>query len=111
MHTLTSYGFECHAVESGRDALALIADQKPAAVILDINMPGMNGFEVLSQLKSRRSTRAIPVIMVTARSQEPDVLQGFALGAADYVAKPFNPIEVAARVKRVLGTDHRPVAA
>lgn len=91
-YTLRSYEFECHVVESGNDALADSQRLRPAAVLLDVNMPGMNGFEVLSQLKSTGATRSIPVVMITARSQESDVLHGFTLGAADYVAKPFNPV-------------------
>ena len=110
-HTLTSYEFECHVVMSGGEALAQIQRRQPAVVILDVNMPGMTGFEVLSHMKSSSTTRSIPVVMVTARSQESDVLHGFALGAADYVSKPFNPIEVAMRVRRILDDDHRPVAA
>ena len=110
-HTLASYEFDCHVVGSGSEALADTQRRQPAVVILDVNMPGMNGFEVLSRLKSSSATRSIPVVIVTARSQESDVLNGFELGAADYVAKPFNPIEVAARVRRILDNDHRPVAA
>ena len=108
--TLTEWQFKCHLVESGSDALAACRRDGPAAVILDVNMPGMNGFEVLSQLKSDDATQSIPVVMATVRTEESDVLRGFALGAADYVAKPFSPVEVAARIQRILDGD-RPVAA
>ena len=101
-HTLTSYEFDCHTAESGTEALQLVQKTQPAAAILDVNMPGMSGFEVLSRLKTAKQTRSIPVLLVTARSREVDVLRGFSLGAEDYVIKPFNPIELVARLKRIL---------
>ena len=101
-HTLTSYEFDCHTAESGTEALELVQKTQPAAAILDVNMPGMSGFEVLSRLKSAKQTRSVPVFLVTARRREVDVLRGFSLGAEDYVTKPFNPIELVARLKRIL---------
>ena len=101
-HTLKSYEFDCYTAESGTEALELVQKTQPAAAILDVNMPGMSGFEVLSRLKSAKQTRSVPVLLVTARRREVDVLRVFSLGAEDYVTKPFNPIELVARLKRIL---------
>ena len=107
---MSSYEFDGHVTDSGSDALELASSLHQAAVILDVNMPGMSGFEALSRLKSAKATRPVPVIMVTARSQEVDVLRGFSLGADDYVVKPFNPIELVARLKRILRQSHLPLS-
>jgi DNA-binding response OmpR family regulator len=68
--------------------------------VLDVNMPGMDGFEVLAAI--RQAGLSLKIIMLTARQHERDVLRGFELGADDYVVKPFNPLELAARLKRFL---------
>lgn len=99
--TLENDGWRCHLAENGVEALALARRVHPAAVIVDVNMPGRDGFEVLAELRGRRETRDVPVLLLTARHQEIDVLRGFDLGAADYVVKPFNPLELAARLKRL----------
>lgn len=99
--TLENEGWRCHVAENGVEALALAGRVRPAAVIVDVNMPGRDGFEVLAELRGRRATRDVPVLLLTARHQEIDVLRGFDLGAADYVVKPFNPLELAARLKRL----------
>jgi len=72
-------------------------------LVLDVNMPGMDGFDVLMRLRADTHTRDIPVILLTARQQEEDVMRGFGYGAADYVIKPFKPTELAARVSRLVG--------
>ena len=74
----------------------------PDIVILDVNMPGIDGFEVLTQLRAENLNARIPVVLLTARHQESDVLKGFSCGASDYITKPFNPMEVTARVARYL---------
>jgi two-component system alkaline phosphatase synthesis response regulator PhoP len=71
----------------------------PHAAVLDVNMPGMDGFEILSAI--RKDGLPVRVVMLTARQHESDVLRGFNLGADDYVVKPFNPLELAARLKRL----------
>jgi DNA-binding response OmpR family regulator len=71
-------------------------------VILDMNMPGMDGFEVMTNLQADHVTARIPVVALTARRQETDVLKGFSCGASDYIMKPFNLMEVTARVARYL---------
>lgn len=92
-------GFRCvHAVD-GRTALDLHLALKPDIVLLDVTMPRADGWEVLSELRRRGDT---PVIMTTALDQDIDKLQALRIGADDYVVKPFNPVEVVARVKAVL---------
>ncbi len=96
---LRASGFEPAIVERGDAALAAIAEQDPALVLLDLNLPGMDGIDICREL---RRTSALPVIMLTARSEEIDRLLGLELGADDYICKPFSPREVIARVKAVL---------
>ncbi len=95
-------GAECRIARSGTEALALVREVLPEVLILDVNMPGMDGFEVLTNLRADNLTACIPVVLLTARQQEADVLKGFSCGASDYITKPFNPMEVTARVARYL---------
>ena len=98
--TLESHGMKCHSVSSGAEALRIIRECSAQAAVLDVNMPGMDGFELLAGI--RQSGLNVKVIMLTARQQERDILRGFELGADDYVVKPFNPLELAARLKRLI---------
>ena len=93
-------GIKCRMACDGTEALQAIRDCRPPACVLDVNMPGMDGYEVLAAVRSE----GIPVrvILLTARQQEADITRGFTLGADDYVIKPFNPSELLARVKRYL---------
>ena len=100
--TLRRTGAECRLARNGADALALVREVLPDALLLDVNMPGMDGFEVLTQLRADDLTKKIPVVLLTARQQESDVLKGFSCGASDYITKPFNPMEVTARIARYL---------
>ncbi len=100
--TLRRTGAECHLARSGTEALSMVRESLPDALILDLNMPGIDGFEVLSNLRSDVLTNNIPVVVLTARQQEADILKGFSSGASDYITKPFNPMEVTARVARYL---------
>ncbi|MBN2167814.1 MAG: response regulator [Actinobacteria bacterium] len=102
-YRLTKLGYEVTWGKNGREALDFIRQQHPALVILDVMMPIMDGFEVLRELKSDPETENIPVIMLTAKSMEEDILKGFDSGAVDYIVKPFSVSELAARVKAVLG--------
>ena len=97
---LQGLGMECHSVTSGPEALDLICRLRPDAAVLDVSMPGMDGFEVLAAI--RHAAMPVKVVMLTARRNERDVLRGFELGADDYVVKPFHPLELAARLKRFL---------
>jgi DNA-binding response OmpR family regulator len=99
-NTLENLGMQCRSALNGQEALDLIRERCPQAAVLDVNMPGMDGFEVLAGI--RHSGLRVKVIMLTARQHERDVLRGFELGADDYVVKPFNPLELAARLKRLV---------
>jgi len=92
-------GFTVETVGDGEQALARAADTLPDLVVLDLMLPGLSGLEVCRRL---RQAAPIPVIMLTARGEEADRIVGLELGADDYVAKPFSPREVTARVKAVL---------
>ena len=89
-------------VASGDAALARATADPPHLIVLDLNLPGLSGFEVCRILRSRPATRHIPIIMLTARATEVDRISGLDLGADDYVTKPFSPRELAARVRAVL---------
>jgi two-component system, cell cycle response regulator DivK len=101
--TVQNSGLECRVATNGEEALELIRSWRPDLAVLDVNMPSRNGFEVLSQLRNDPLTRDTRVILLTARQQETDVIRGFGLGADDYVIKPFSPMELIARLKRLLG--------
>lgn len=85
--------------QSGTQALKLTEKFQPDLILLDVNMPGIDGFETCNKLKSREATRNIPVIFITARTEPEDVIQGFNEGGVDYITKPFNHSEVIARVQ------------
>lgn len=101
--TLRNHGMDVRTATNGTEALQQLRLQVPDAAILDINMPGLDGFELLTQI--RRDKLAVNVILLTARQQHNDLWQGFNLGAHDYVVKPFSPMELVARVKRLLPTN------
>jgi CheY-like chemotaxis protein len=100
--TLRNYGCRCHLARDGVEAIEITRRVRPAALILDINMPGRDGYEVLSTLRSDRRTRGVPVVLLTARHQETDIIRAFDLGASEYIVKPFNPLELVARVRRLV---------
>ncbi len=95
---LANAGHDVIRVADGEAALAAAARERPDAIILDVMMPGLDGFSVLGRLKADPSLSAIPVIMLPARGQERDVLSGLQGGAADYIVKPFSLKELLARV-------------
>lgn len=96
---LEAYGFTVRSLLSGMKIMEAIAEDKPDIIILDIMMPGKDGLEILKEIRSRH---AVPVIMLTARGDDMDRIVGLELGADDYLAKPFNPRELLARMKAVL---------
>jgi CheY-like chemotaxis protein len=100
--TLRNYGYRAHLVENGVEAIEVARRIRPRALIVDINMPGRDGYEVLSTLRAERATRGIPVLLLTARHQEADVIRAFDLGASEYMVKPFNPMELVARLRRLV---------
>ncbi|KAF0106597.1 MAG: response regulator receiver [Anaerolineaceae bacterium] len=96
---LTGSGYEVHTAERGEDALRLAQEIKPDLVLLDINMPEMDGYEVCVQLKSGEQTRDIPVIFISALDDTEDKVKAFRAGGVDYIPKPFQMEEVLARVE------------
>jgi len=93
-------GFAVAAVASGEETLAHVEAEPVDLIVLDLMLPGIDGFEVLRQL--RGAGHAVPVIVLSARDEDVDVIVGLEMGADDYVAKPFNPRELSARVRAVL---------
>ncbi|HSP14050.1 MAG TPA: response regulator [Thermoanaerobaculia bacterium] len=102
---VTRNGMTCHVATNGRQALESAKAIKPSLIVLDVNMPYIDGFEVLATLQNDSETAHIPVMMLTSVQQESDIVRGFGLGAADYVVKPFNPMELLARIKRLVRKD------
>jgi CheY-like chemotaxis protein len=100
--TLTRHGMLCHAADNGGDALEFVRRERPDALVLDVGMPCLDGFQVLAAVKQDPALSSIQVVLLTGRQAEVDVLQGFGLGADDYLVKPFSPMELAARLKRLL---------
>jgi two-component system KDP operon response regulator KdpE len=96
---LRGQGLAVHTAADGQKGLRAFYEQKPDLVILDVTMPKLDGWETLKRL---REVSDAPVIMLTARDEEPNILRGFSLGADDYVTKPFSFAQLAARVKAVL---------
>jgi len=99
--TLENFGMQCDEASDGPTAIETVRRSQPHAAVLDVNMPGMDGYEVLAAIRGEGlPTR---VLLLTARQQEGDIIRGFSLGADDYVVKPFSPMELVARLKRLLG--------
>ncbi len=104
-------GFRCRTAANGLDALREAKAAVPDLVVLDLMLPGIDGLEVCRRLRSDASTAGVPIIMLTAKSDEVDRVVGLEVGADDYVAKPFSPKELVARVRAVLRRsrpDHPP---
>ncbi|MFA5495733.1 MAG: phosphate regulon transcriptional regulator PhoB [Porticoccaceae bacterium] len=95
-------GFRCLQAENARDGHALIIDEKPDLVLLDWMMPATSGIELLRRLRRDELTEKTPVIMLTAKTEEDNLVQGLEGGADDYITKPFSPRELIARAKAVL---------
>lgn len=101
-YNLKAEGFAVRCAENGEEAMMMIAEAPPDLVILDWMMPVMSGIEVCRQLKTRDDTRRIPVIMLSARSEEVDTVRGLETGADDYVIKPYSVNELMARARTQL---------
>ncbi len=95
---LKVYAFKIRVAESGERALRSLEDEQPDLILLDVMMPGINGFETCKQIKANRATADIPVIFMTALDSIEDKVTGFAAGGVDYITKPFQQIEVLARI-------------
>lgn len=95
-------GYTVLEAQNGEEALQKIGDESPDLVLLDIMMPGMDGWQVLEAIKSRPEMADLPVVMLTAKAQERDQIRGWSGGVSDYVTKPFNPIALSQTIKRAL---------
>ena len=100
-------GYTVETVEDGSAGMRSAIDRPPDLVLLDVNLPGMDGFEVCRNLRKNPATAATPVIMLTARIDESDRISGLDLGADDYITKPFSPKEALARIRAVLRRSER----
>jgi two-component system, OmpR family, alkaline phosphatase synthesis response regulator PhoP len=95
-------GMRARTIHSGRLALELMRREKPDLIVLDLMLPDLDGLEVCRRLKQNDDTRSIPIVMVTAKGEEADIVTGIELGADDYVTKPFSPRVLMARLRNVL---------
>jgi len=100
---LRQQGHEVHEAADGEAALRLAFDLAPRLIVLDVVLPLRDGYEVLAALKEDATTRRIPVLILSVRSREEDIVKGLKLGAEEYVTKPFNTQELLLRVKKILG--------
>jgi DNA-binding response OmpR family regulator len=101
-YNLEREGFRVRLAATGEDALNLILDRPPNLILLDLNLPHMNGFELCRRLRAEASTSRVPVLMLTARADEADKVLGLNIGADDYITKPFSMRELVARVNAAL---------
>lgn len=101
-YNLEAAGFLVSVAETGEQAEILLAEERPDLVILDWMLPGVSGIELCRRMRARAETRAVPVLMLTARGEETDRIRGLSTGADDYVVKPFSLPEMMARVKAIL---------
>jgi len=95
-------GYQVDVAEDGAQAVEAVNKAHPDLVLLDVMMPVLNGYQVLKKIKEDQGLRDIPVIMLTARGQEKDIVKGIEMGSLDYIVKPFRPAELLARVNRVI---------
>jgi two-component system phosphate regulon response regulator PhoB len=101
-HRLDREGFEVVDFDNGEDAHGWAADSDFDLAILDVKVPGMDGFELLERLRAIPRLESVPIVMLTGLGGEADVIRGLDLGANDYMLKPFSPTELMARVRRLL---------
>ena len=101
-YNLTKEGYDVECVDSGEDALRSARREPPDLIVLDLMLPAVDGLEVCRRLKAESKTREVPIIMLTAKSEESDMIAGLERGADDYIAKPFSPRVLTARVRALL---------
>ena len=99
-------GFDVRTAANGADALQSVAELTPDIVLLDVMMPGMSGLEVLEHWRADVATASLPVVLLTAKAQVAEVVQGFELGADDYIVKPFRNRDLVDRVNEILDRSH-----
>jgi DNA-binding response OmpR family regulator len=95
-------GYEIHEAPDGEQAAQLAIRVRPDLMLLDLIMPFKDGFDVLAELKSEEPTASIPIIIMSVKDREDEIVKGFNLGAEDYVVKPFNSLELVSRVRKIL---------
>jgi two-component system alkaline phosphatase synthesis response regulator PhoP len=96
-------GYEVLTTTNGEDALQLVSERGPALVILDVEMPKLDGYEVTRRLRADETTNRVPIILLTSHDNENAQATGYDAGATDYITKPFSPQELEAAVERILG--------
>jgi two-component system phosphate regulon response regulator PhoB len=106
-YNLEKEGYKTVTTASGEDALMEAKRRIPNLIILDLMLPGVDGIEVCTRLRAYEETRAIPILMVTAKSEESDIITGLEVGADDYITKPFSPKVLVARVRAILRRSRR----
>lgn len=107
-YNLTREGFTTMTAASGETALKLVRNEPPDLIVLDLMLPGVDGLEVARRIKGDSTLRNIPIVMLTAKGEEADVVTGLELGADDYIVKPFSPKIMIARIKTVLRRQNEP---
>ena len=107
-YNLRKENFQVDETSSGEEAIAYAKANQPDLILLDLMLPGIDGFEVCRHLKSEQTCQAIPIIMLTAKGSETDIVTGLELGANDYITKPFSPRILIARVRAVLRRQAQP---
>jgi len=107
VHYIEKAGWQAHVAASGSEGLTQARQKAPDCLVLDVMLPGMDGLAVCRALRTDPATAAIPIIMLTARADETDRIVGLELGADDYVAKPFSPGELVARIRALLRRTQR----
>jgi two-component system phosphate regulon response regulator PhoB len=105
-YNLVQHGYDVTCVLSGEEALTRIRSRLPDLVVLDLMLPGTDGLEICKALKQNPRTASMPILMLTARTEEADVVAGLELGADDYLTKPFSPRVLLARIRAVLRRQH-----
>ncbi len=108
-YNLSQEGFEVHSIQDGDKALQCISSVQPDLILLDIMLPGKDGFEICRQLTQHDQTKNIPIIMISAKSQEHNIVTGLELGARDYITKPFSINILVARIRAVLRHANAPI--
>jgi DNA-binding response OmpR family regulator len=108
---LAKAGFSVELLASGREALMALAERPPDLLVLDLMLPNVDGLEICRVVRSSEKTSATPIIMLTARAEESERIVGLEIGADDYIAKPFSPNELVARVRALLRRAHRQPSA
>lgn len=101
-YTLEQEGYEVLTASNGIEGLKKAQEEEPELLVLDVMLPGLDGFEVCHRLRSEPRTAALPILMLSAKAQETDIATGIKMGADDYLAKPADPLEVVEKVRTLL---------